>query len=65
MKFIGHFGFKSGTDIDKFKDVNHKVSNTNTPVVLDNSIACLVAEAIEEVNVGTHTIFHFPKMKRI
>ena len=41
----------------RIKDVNHKVRNTNTPVVLDNTIAYLVAEAIEEVNIGTHIIF--------
>jgi flavin reductase (DIM6/NTAB) family NADH-FMN oxidoreductase RutF len=57
MKFIGHFGFKSGREINKFKDVNYKVSNADAPIVLDNAIAYLAAEVIEEANIGTHTIF--------
>lgn len=57
MKFIGHFGFKSGKEIDKFKDVNYKVGNADVPIVLDNAVAYLEAEVIEEADVGTHTIF--------
>jgi len=57
MKFIGHFGFKSGREIDKFKDVNYKVDDAGVPIVLDNAVAYLVAEVIKEVDVGTHTIF--------
>ncbi len=57
MKFIGHFGFKSGVKIDKFKDVNYKVSNADVPIVLENAVAYLTAEVIKEVNVGTHTVF--------
>ncbi|MEA3432724.1 MAG: flavin reductase family protein [candidate division WOR-3 bacterium] len=57
MKFIGHFGFKSGVEIDKFKDVDYKVGKVDVPIVLDNAVAYLVVEVIEEVDVGTHTIF--------
>jgi len=57
MKFIGHFGFRSGREIDKFKDVNYKIGDNDIPIVLDNAIAYLVAEVIKEVDVGTHTIF--------
>lgn len=57
MKFIGLFGFKSGRDIDKLKNVSHKAGATGAPVVLENSIGCLEAEVINNVDVGTHTIF--------
>lgn len=57
MKFIGLFGFKSGREIDKFKDVNYKVGKTEVPVVLDNAVAYLEAEVIKETDLGTHTIF--------
>jgi len=57
MKFIGHFGFRSGREIDKFEDVNYKIGDNDIPIVLDNAIAYLVAEVIKEVDVGTHTIF--------
>ena len=57
MKFIGHFGFKSGREIDKFKDINFKIGDNGVPIVLDNATAYLVAEVTKEVDVGTHTIF--------
>ncbi|OGO21274.1 MAG: flavin reductase [Chloroflexi bacterium RBG_16_50_9] len=57
LAFIGAFGFKSGRDVDKFKDVNYKVGVTQSPVVLDNAVAYLEAEVIHDLDVGTHTIF--------
>ena len=57
MKFIGHFGFKSGRKIDKFSEVNYKLGVTNAPIVLEYSIAYLEAEVVSTVDVGTHTIF--------
>ena len=57
MKFIGHFGFKSGREMDKFKDVNYKVGKTDVPIVLDNAVAYLAADVTKEVDVGIHTIF--------
>jgi len=57
LKFIGQFGFKSGRDIDKFKDVNFKIGTTGIPIVIDSTIAYLEAEVINSINVGTHTIF--------
>lgn len=57
MRFIGLFGFKSGTDIDKFKGVDYKVGVTGAPVVLDNSIGFLEAEVMSSADVITHTVF--------
>jgi len=57
LSFIGHFGFKSGKDIDKFEGVNYKIGETQAPVVIDNAAAYLEAKVIQEVDVGTHTIF--------
>ncbi len=57
LSFIGHFGFKSGRDVDKLKGINHKTGETKAPVVLDNTVAYLEAKVIQEVDVGTHTIF--------
>ncbi|MBC8525254.1 MAG: flavin reductase [Candidatus Cloacimonetes bacterium] len=57
MKFIGNFGFKSGRDIDKFKDVNYKIGATNSPIVLDYTVAYLECEVINNLDVGTHTVF--------
>ena len=57
LSFIGHFGFKSGRDIDKLKGINYKTGETQAPVVTDNVLAYLEAKIIQEVDVGTHTIF--------
>lgn len=57
MKFIGRFGFKSGRDLDKFKDVNYKVGITGAPIVLENTIGYLEVEVVNSMDVGTHTVF--------
>jgi flavin reductase (DIM6/NTAB) family NADH-FMN oxidoreductase RutF/rubredoxin len=57
LSFIGHFGFKSGKEVDKLKDVNYKLGETKAPIVLDHSLAYLEARVINQLDVGTHTIF--------
>jgi len=57
MKFIGTFGFKSGRDIDKFNGINYKLGKTKTPIIIDYSLGFIECKIIEEINVGTHTIF--------
>jgi len=57
LSFIGNFGFKSGREVDKLKGVNYKIGQTGSPVILDNATSYLEAEIIQDVDVGTHTIF--------
>ncbi|OGO18275.1 MAG: flavin reductase [Chloroflexi bacterium RBG_16_50_11] len=57
LPYIGGFGFKSGRDTDKTKGVNYKVGITGSPIFLDNATAYLEAEVIQDIDVGTHTIF--------
>ena len=57
LDFIGRFGFKSGRDADKFDGVDYMVGETGAPVVLENAVSYLEARVIQEVDVGTHTIF--------
>jgi len=57
LSFIGHFGFKSGRDIDKLEGISYKTGETQAPVVTDNTLAYLEAKVIQEVDVRTHTIF--------
>ena len=57
LPFIGHFGFKSGRDIDKLEGINYKTGDTRAPVVTDNTLAYLEAKVIQEIDAGTHTIF--------
>jgi len=57
MPFIGRFGFRSGRDIDKFEQVNYKISQTGVPIVLDSTVAFLEAEVAQSIDVVTHTLF--------
>jgi len=57
LSFIGHFGFKSGREIDKLEGISYKIGETQAPVVTDNTLAYLEARIIQELDVGTHTIF--------
>jgi len=57
LAFIGHFGFKSGRDIDKFKGINYNIGTTGAPIVTDHTLAYLEAELLQEVDAGTHSIF--------
>lgn len=57
LSFIGDFGFKCGRDVDKFKATNYKLTDNKLPVVTDNAISYLDARVINEVDVGTHTLF--------
>jgi flavin reductase (DIM6/NTAB) family NADH-FMN oxidoreductase RutF/rubredoxin len=57
LTLIGTFGFKSGRDVDKFKKVNFKLGATQSPIILDNTLAYLEARVMDKIDVETHTIF--------
>jgi flavin reductase (DIM6/NTAB) family NADH-FMN oxidoreductase RutF/rubredoxin len=57
MNFIGLFGFKSGRDVNKLKDVKTKTGTTKVPIVLENAVAYIEVELEKELDCGTHTIF--------
>jgi flavin reductase (DIM6/NTAB) family NADH-FMN oxidoreductase RutF/rubredoxin len=57
MPFIGHFGFKSGREIDKLATVEHKIGVTGAPIVVENSLSYLECEVVGSMDVGTHTVF--------
>ncbi|MFH1782269.1 MAG: flavin reductase [Candidatus Omnitrophota bacterium] len=57
LNFIGKFGFKSGRDGDKFKDIEHKVLDSGCPVVLDHSLGYIEAKVINKLDCFTHTLF--------
>ena len=57
MTFIGLFGFKSGRDVDKFSEVEFMRGSTHVPLVTEHCLSVLEAKVIDEVDVGTHTLF--------
>jgi rubredoxin len=57
LDFIGHFGFKSGRDIDKYKNISFKLGLNGAPVLLEKTVSSLEAVVIDSIEVETHTIF--------
>jgi len=57
MSFIGHFGFKSGRDIDKFATKEYIRTQSGCPCPRDNTLACLELKIESSVEVDTHTLF--------
>lgn len=57
MTFIGLFGFKSGRDIDKFAKIGFKLGVTGCPLVTEHALSVLEARLIDQIDLGTHTIF--------
>jgi len=57
MTFFGPFGFRSGRDMDKLAKVHFKKGITGCPLVMEHALSLLEAEVIEQVDLGTHTVF--------
>ena len=57
FKFIGHFGFKSGKDINKFENIDFTVGKTNVPIVIENVIGYLECKVVNKMDLGTHKMF--------
>lgn len=54
---IGTFGYKSGKDTDKLKEMNVRYGETGVPIVLNDAIAFLEFKVSETIDVGTHLMF--------
>jgi flavin reductase (DIM6/NTAB) family NADH-FMN oxidoreductase RutF len=57
LSFIGKFGFKTGRNENKFKDVKFKKLASGCPVVLENTLCYLEAKVINKFDCLTHTLF--------
>jgi flavin reductase (DIM6/NTAB) family NADH-FMN oxidoreductase RutF/rubredoxin len=57
LEFIGHFGFNSGRDLDKFADIDWTKSPAGLPYLSENTVACLEASVVNQIDVHTHTVF--------
>ncbi len=57
MPFIGLFGFKSGRKEDKLSQVDYIQGSTGVPLVTEHCLSVLEAKVVDEVDVGTHTLF--------
>lgn len=57
LSLIGNFGFKSGRDVDKFAKVKYRIGSNGAPIVLEHTIGYLEARVLQQLDVGSHTIF--------
>lgn len=57
MTFLGPFGFRSGREVDKLSQVQYKLGVIGCPLVLDYALSILEARVIDQIDLGTHTIF--------
>jgi len=57
MTFLGLFGFRSGRDVDKLSQVQFKIGVAGCPLVVEHALSVLEARVIDQIDLGTHTIF--------
>jgi flavin reductase (DIM6/NTAB) family NADH-FMN oxidoreductase RutF len=57
LTFFGPFGFRSGRDYDKLAKVQFKEGTTGCPLVTQHTLSVLEAKVLEQIDVGTHTVF--------
>lgn len=56
-ELIGIFGYQSGRDVDKFKDIKYKTGSTGSPILLEDTLAWFECRVVQTVDVGTHILF--------
>jgi flavin reductase (DIM6/NTAB) family NADH-FMN oxidoreductase RutF len=57
LPFIGNFGFRTGREHDKFASCKYRVEENGVPVVLDYTVAAVLADLVDIVDVQTHKLF--------
>ena len=57
MDIIRHFGFQSGKDVDKFKDVDYFVDSQNVKQIKEGLAATFTCKVNKIIDVGTHEMF--------
>jgi flavin reductase (DIM6/NTAB) family NADH-FMN oxidoreductase RutF/rubredoxin len=53
---IGEFGFMTGADFDKFRNLTTLTSVTGAPVITDSSVAWFDCKVVNTVDVGSHML---------
>jgi len=57
MTFFGPLGFRSGRDFDKMSNLAFKEGITGCPLITEYALSVLEAEVINQIDLGTHTVF--------
>jgi flavin reductase (DIM6/NTAB) family NADH-FMN oxidoreductase RutF/rubredoxin len=53
---IGEFGFMSGADIDKFRNIETITSATGAPIIVDSTVAWFDCKVVNFIDVGSHIL---------
>jgi len=53
---IGEFGFMSGADIDKFRNIETITSATGAPIIVDSTVAWFDCKVVNLIDVGSHIL---------
>lgn len=57
QKVISKFGYSSGKDGDKFRDIDYFMSDMGNPILKEGIIAYFECELEQHFDVGTHILF--------
>lgn len=57
LEFLGPWGFKPGTEVDKFKGTNYRTGKSGAPVLLDKAIAYIDCRVVDRMDTGTHILY--------
>lgn len=57
LSLVGHFGFKSGRETDKFAGTKYRLSTGGIPYIAEHTLAYFEAKVIQKIDAKTHTIF--------
>jgi len=57
MMFLGPLGSKTGREVDKFTQAPFQTGVTGSPIVNEHVLSFVEARVINEIPLGTHTIF--------
>ncbi len=54
---IGALGFNSGKNIDKLKNVRHRILKEGVPIIKENNCSWVLCKLVNSMEMYTHTIF--------
>lgn len=57
MDTIRHFGFQSGSEVDKFADFPYKLAKNSVPFIANGTTAYFAGTVKQSLDIGTHTLF--------
>lgn len=56
-ELLGAFGYKSGRDIDKFKNFDYITGSTGIPILVEDTLAWFECKVVQSIDLGTHILY--------